>query len=274
MIMIDNGKVSLTFNGKASKPDEALKISEDSKTRCYKGQKNALGLMPGPNECGGTCPWATTGPGGCWNIPEGKKLHTCYVAHCLARRQNVKTALEYNTTLMRGGCNNGVHPTTYLLNSFAAFQKKELKRKDSQLYFRLHWSGDIFGPDYAHSLVEAMGQYPQINFWMYTRSFPYVHLFESVKNLSLYLSLDKQNFLDGLKTYSQFKWPNLKICYLSPVDDWNEQFQKVKDSMGLDDIRVTSCPVDTGKMALEESCIKCRMCLLNAHKIHIWFKTK
>jgi len=243
-----------------------IKLSNDSKTRCYKAQKNALGLMPGPENCGGTCPYSTTGEGGCWSIPEGRKLNTCYVAHCIARRPNVKALLQHNTGLMKT-----TTKTQLLVETFDAFRKKELKRPDPQLNFRLHWSGDIFNIDYAKALVESMSQFPDINFWTYTRSFPYVSLFEKATNLSLYLSLDKQNLNQGLQTYCQFKWPHLKLCYLSPVEDWKEQFKDVKD---LGAIKFTACPVDSGKLELEHSCIKCKMCLYNDKKIHIWFKTK
>ena len=245
-----------------------IKISEDMKTRCYKGQKNALGLMPGPKW---TCPNATTGEGGCWNVREGRKLETCYVTHCLARRPNVTAALTHNTELIYSV--KGKNQVDLLAEAFHAFQTKELKRDDPQLYFRLHWSGDIYDSEYASSLSKAIDQFPQIKFWMYTRSFQYINVFRKLRNLSLYLSLDRQNFTEGLKTYNMYKWPHLKICYLSPEDDWQKQFQKMKDEVS-EDIKPVGCPADIGKIGLEESCAKCRICLRNGRKTHVWFKTK
>lgn len=243
-----------------------LKVSEDGKTMCYKGQFNAIGLMPGPK---GTCPYATTGKGGCWTKEGKRKTQTCYVAHCIALRWNVKSALEYNTDLLRNA--TGEDQVKILSATISKFVKREMKRDKPQLHFRFHWSGDIFDKQYANSLKQVVLQFPQVNFWLFTRSFPYAGIFKDVKNLSIYISLDCQNFLKGIETYK--KNPHVKIAYLSKINDWEEQLKKRAIS-GMDNVRLTSCPVDSKKMKYEMSCIKCKMCLTNKKTFHIWFKTK
>ena len=260
-----------------------LKLSHDRKVRYYNNQKNSLGLLPGPE---GTCPYATQGEGGCWNVPHKRKLYTCYVDKCMTLYPNVRGLLEHNTNLLKNA--NTATQTELLNNTFEVFKTKEYNKtlKDnsqgsekSRLNFRLHWAGDIYDRSYAVALRDAMLNHKDIFFWMYTRSFPWVPILKDVNNLSLFLSLDHQNINQGLETYCQNKWPNLKIAYMAPEDDWQTQLKKLtgftsEELKILRRIKLTPCPVDTGKMELVESCIKCKLCLRNDKKIHIWFKTK
>ena len=56
-----------------------IKPTDDRKTQAYRGQKNTFGLLPGKLDCGGTCPGATDGPGGCQEKPRGRQIAVCYV---------------------------------------------------------------------------------------------------------------------------------------------------------------------------------------------------
>ena len=229
-----------------------LKLSNDSKTRVRKSQKNSLGLTPVK-----TCPGCTAGIGGCCEIKPGKKTRTCYVDKLLRIRPNVKKNLEHNTEVLR----NTELTVDALRSSFAEFLSKEIKVGNTDIWFRLHWSGDLFSADYAKALATAMKSFPEINFWTYTRAFEYAEYLLDVPNLTLFLSLDMVNFSRGYWFYRQLKNSEhkciLSYCYMGTIPSGSE---------------LVSCPVDTGKLAIDGACHKCRLCFHGRNPV--WFKTK
>lgn len=232
-----------------------LKPSADQKTQAYRGQKNTFGLMPGLPEDGGTCPGATGSCGGCQHVPEGRVTPICYVEKLLRIRKNVRKTLEYNTELFRES--TYTEKVVLLLREFLRFYKQEKKKnKADEYWYRIHWSGDIPDEEYAHALREAIEHVPFINFWGYTRSFFSVPILAGLKNLRWYLSLDAVNKVEGLEVYNKFShYGNLQISWMgeTPLD-------------GL-----IPCPVDIGKMELENACQKCKLCLNGKP---IWFNTR
>jgi len=255
-----------------------LQLSNDSKTRFYKGQKNTHGLMPGLT---GTCPCATTGEGGCWYVPKGNKLHVCYVDSCITRLPATRNMLQRNTDLLR---NAGYEQKLAILRTtFKQFQDHEIKYAKkhnlpeySTCFFRLHWAGDIFDNDYAQALSHAILEFPNITFWGYTRSLFAVRHLASLPNLSLYISLDVCNLKEGLKTCyeinKELKTQKVKFSYLDGVDTFAEKFEQIKHEFPDWHPNTVPCPADTGKITHEESCSKCRLCLHPDKAINIWFK--
>lgn len=63
--------------------------------------------------------------------------------------------------------------------------------------FRIHWDGDFFSLDYAQAWAEVLPDYPDIQFWCYTRSFTdpvnVVPILRNCGNLTVYLSVDGDN---------------------------------------------------------------------------------
>jgi hypothetical protein len=91
-------------------------------------------------------------------------------------------------------------------------------------------------------------------------------------NLHLYLSLDPVNVKSGLETFHRYQSNNLQICYLNPIDNLKNEFDKLKqtaygssqladDALGAVAPVLTSCPVDSGTLALEGGCSVCQKCL-------------
>lgn len=70
------------------------------------------------------------------------------------------------------------------------------KRKAPKL-FRIHWDGDFFSRDYATAWRYAILAFPDVQFWVYTRSFTddvfVIDLLNDLDNLTLYLSADPVN---------------------------------------------------------------------------------
>ena len=245
-----------------------LTLSNDLKTRFYKAHKNTFGLLPGPEH---TCPCATEGEGGCWEPAKaGSKLKTCYAQRLCVLRVNVRKSLEHNTIEIKSVTDK----KTTLQNMFSSFETSVVKwairnKKDPKdyLYFRLHWSGDLFDAEYTRALAEAMDISPKITFWGYTRSFDFVPILAGVRNLVLYLSLDRQNIEKGLQCYNNNPWT--RISWLDVSNDICKQgYTKWPES-----VKLTACPADTNKIPKEGSCAHCKICL-GPKKTHVWFKTR
>jgi hypothetical protein len=205
-------------------------------------------------------------------VAPGKKTPTCYVFPLVRAWKGVRNALEYNTRLLKTA--DPKMKYTLLCLEFERFQNAENKRDHPNLFYRLHWSGDVFDMEYADALVKAMQAYPKITFWAYTRSFFAVPTLATVPNLKLYLSLDAINFKSGLNTFYLWKSKpnhgNVQLCYLTNQDDFNQRFFTERAQLRADDPgavwdtdppKLSSCPVDSGKLPLEGGCAKCQKCL-------------
>lgn len=265
--------------------DEMLKPSCDRKTKFWKGQKNTFGLLPGLE---GTCPGATTAPGGCWHIKPGRKLPECYVASVMNIYKGVYAVLEHNTKLLKLADLAG---KVALLNAeFARFRKAELRRKEPRLVYRLHWAGDIFDMEYARALALAINQNPDIEFWNYTRSLFAVPELCNIKNLKLYISTDPVNIQQAMMTFAEYKTNEntLQICYMSKENDFPEHMERTSKLITAENelrtklgytpknsnvpLALKSCPVDTGQLGLENGCSVCKRCFKTLPD-PIWFAT-
>lgn len=269
---------------------DAIKPSGDRKVRYYSSQKNTFGLLPGIE---GTCPCATTASGGCWDIPEGRKLPMCYAASTMAAYPGVKGILEHNTKLLMKSTETEM--AAILHAEFTRFEAAELKRKAKgqpyDMHYRLHWSGDIFNEQYARALATAMTAHKNITFWCYTRSFFAVPILCNVPNLVLYLSLDPVNVQAGLSAFNENKTltNKLQICYMSKTKDFLPHLPRNKQILDEEnklrklmneptrynfaaEASLRSCPVDSGTMALEGACAMCKGCLCDKPKA-VWFET-
>jgi hypothetical protein len=232
-----------------------LKPTADRKTWAYRGQQNTFGLLPGSPETGGTCPGATYGCAGCQSTPNGRKTPLCYVEKIMRGRKAVANSLAFNTELFKQSMYT--EKVLLLMREFNRFWKTEKRRqKTDELWYRLHWSGDIPDPEYAHALREAIEAHPFINFWCYTRSFFSVPILAGLKNLQLYISLDDENKDEGLEVYRKFSdYENVQVCWMS--ETCPDGFRP--------------CPVDVGRKDLENACQECKLCLTGKP---VWFKTR
>jgi hypothetical protein len=257
-----------------------LKLSLDGKTKFRKDQKNTFGLLPGPTCVNGTCPWCTTAKGGCYAIPEGRKLPDCYAARLAAIRPTVRKLLEWNTNLLK---DKSIKEMEQKLQKMITLFKVS-EPDSSEKYFRIHWSGDIFNRDYAKALANTIKANPDVTFWTYTRSFNLIDEFKDIDNLIFYLSLDPANYKEGFEAFIKHDWyldPKRKIAYMSKdIDSFKEAIAWAKtefESNGrfvkwLESTKITNCPVDAGTLELEMGCSKCRQCLKEGNQL-LWFKS-
>lgn len=272
---------------------DALKPTGDRKTKFHKNQQNTFGLLPGNN---GTCPGCTMEKGGCWYLAPGRRTRTCYVDNLMNVYSGVKGVLQHNTGILKSATQ--AEMTEILHAEFTRFEAVEDRMakssgKDQDLFYRLHWSGDVFSHVYAEALVEAMTKHPRITFWGYTRSFDAVPILLKAKNLILHLSLDQVNLVRGLQCYEDNDGPTLdrlQVCYMAETNNFPylrnyllEIFRtrnalrvavglKAKPLEWLATMELHECPVDTGKLKTEFGCMNCKACVTRGKRA-VWFKS-
>lgn len=273
----------------------ALKPTCDRKTKFHATQRNTFGLLPGKE---GTCPGCTTAKGGCWYQIPGRRLRTCYVCNIMNIYKNVAAVLQHNTDLLKRDSNTIEDMQNLLDIEFRRFEASEASHakrtgEPEQLFYRLHWSGDVFSDAYATALVKAMQLHPRITFWGYTRSFESVPILAKAENLLLYLSLDAVNFDNGMLCYVANNGgasTRLNLCYMSEVDDFEARRKQAVENLGkinnirraaglapwdlsqLEGLKITTCPVDVGVLPTEGGCKACGACTSRVKRV-VWFKS-
>lgn len=258
----------------------------DRKTRFYPTQKNTYGLLPGPRY---TCKHATTEEGGCWSYSKTKKYHLCYVDQLLNIYKNVYTTLAHNTyILMHATEKEMIQIIDYEIQRFKQAEYRRFKRKNEGpfLFYRFHWSGDIFSEEYAKAIATVVKNHPDVTFWNYTRNFEYIPILIGIKNLTQYLSLDPVNFNEGMRVYKTYysQNNNLQISYMSKENTFREKLTQFLQEHNIDKNNlpewavaasfISACPVDIGRLPLESGCAICKKCIATdyAKSRPIWFK--
>jgi hypothetical protein len=124
----------------------------------------------------------------------------------------------------------------------------------------LHYSGDFFSEDYTKAWAKVIAEFPNVRFWVYTRSAAYVEHLLGLKNLTVFLSCDAVNFNTMLEIYNKHKdtYANLAMAWLG------------RDAPDPKTYRWVKCPEITGKVKNgdEGACSKCRLCIDN-YKIRV-----
>lgn len=241
----------------------SIRPTSDRKTRSWNNQFNTFGLLPGPDA---TCPGATTGRHGCWSVPPGRRLHTCYVDNLLRCYGGVEPILRHNTEVLKSA--NYAAMVELLDQEFGRFEAAEARHAQRtktapDLRYRLHWSGDIYSKPYARAIRTAVLRHPRCLFWIYTRSFRYVPDLLDAPNLIIILSLDRCNKAKGLACFHRYSYHrNLRLAYMSPVNDLNAAAP----------INLLTCPVDTHKIPLENGCHRCGICTRRSSPASVWFR--
>ena len=148
--------------------------------------------------------------------------------------------------------------------------------------FRWHVSGDVFNRPYAIWIAEVCKAAPDVPFWIYTRSFPYLAPLVGIPNLVVNLSADRDNYDEAIKASIEYNC--LRICYMSTRDgyvpdglhktdvifpDYNLRGRDLDDPttapwwQGLTQIQRRSvCPPDMFGQSEKLRCGPCKKCLV------------
>ena len=230
-----------------------LKLTDNSKTKFIRNHYNTFGLPYGLPENGGTCPGATFGGGGCLDTLDGHRRATCYMAKITQIYKATGQVLKDNLELLKGKTQTEME--VVLSSTVEEFVKKNSKKGDV-FYFRLHYSGDFFSEEYAQAWASVIQRYPNVRFWVYSRSHHLAHIFINCRNLTFFFSVDPINFHEALKVFETVQHlPNFALAWLG-----------TKAAPDNAKFRWVTCPETSGKLQNDKTngaCSKCRLCVDN-----------
>lgn len=144
-----------------------------------------------------------------------------------------------------------------MLDTMIAEFEAECDRKNAEKLFRIHHDGDFFSVRYVNAWHAVMLKHPNVTFWAYTRSFHLVSGLADIPNLTLYLSVDKDNLGSAIETYSANPW--VKLAALGKTFD---DAKALLEAMGAKGAR---CPELNGALPLISTdggaCKTCGLCV-------------
>lgn len=199
--------------------------------------KNAFGLPSGKAY---SCPGATSV---CERI--------CYAGKIEKRYKNVLMPLIRNyENLLYADYLEGIPGMAALISPMVMEFVRESEKHNAPKLFRIHWDGDFFSADYAEAWKRVILAFPDVQFWVYTRSFWVTPILSGIPNLSLYLSVDSDNESDAVQYRDMANFATL-------ADTFGE-------ARGMGD-RPSNCPELTGALPLiseaGSACVTCGLCV-------------
>ena len=75
----------------------------------------------------------------------------------------------------------------------------DCEKRNAEKLFRIHWDGDFFNDTYTNAWKTIITNYPEIQFWVYTRVRSAALILNGIDNLSLYYSTDSENKAIGVE---------------------------------------------------------------------------
>ena len=126
-------------------------------------------------------------------------------------------------------------------------------RRDAVKWFRIHWAGDFFSAPYTAAWRGVIVAFPDVHFWVYTRSAPaaaFLHA-QKLPNLVLYFSAD----VDNIDVARHLESQGVRIAYTGTT------FAEGKAAMP----RATRCPHNNKAIPLStaagSACARCGLCI-------------
>jgi hypothetical protein len=215
--------------------------------------KNAFSLPSGKEF---SCPGAT-------NVCET----VCYAGKLERQYPGVRALVLHNWELLR---NANLTEMVDLLSEMIGEFVSDCDKRDAPKIFRWHADGDIFSAVYAVALAITCKMFPDVQFWIYTRSFALATAYlDDIPNLSVYLSVDSEN--ESLALSYKDLYPFVRLAYLS------DSFEKGKEFMLTNTGKPGAiCPENAKRIPLITekggACLTCGLCVFG--KADIRFSSK
>lgn len=209
---------------------------------------NSFGL---PSGKAFSCPGATTF---CERICYAGKLEKIY--------SGVRDILIHNWDLVKDA---SVREMQILINDMISEFVSETdalisKGKAATYDFRIHWDGDFFSREYAIAWANVIRCYPEVRFWVYTRSFTsdlnVIDILAGIPNLTVYLSADPVNI--DLANEVAAQYPGILIATVA------DTFAQARETIVDNSRKAYNCPENGKRIPLisakGSACIACGIC--------------
>jgi len=201
---------------------------------------NTFGLPAGKNY---SCPGATSV---CESVCYAGKLEKVF--------PTVKKNLLHNWELLRNADNDTM---VRLLDEMIVEFIADCEKRNAEKLFRIHWDGDFFNDTYTNAWKTIITNYPEIQFWVYTRVRTAALILNGIDNLSLYYSTDSENKAIGveLKNTHSIRLAYLAKNFVIGQADMKELFNKPG----------AKCPENLKAIPLisqkGSACVSCGLCV-------------
>ena len=184
----------------------------------------------------------------------------CYAGKLEKLFKGVRANLLHNWELLKDADQLTMETLlTEMINDF----KADCVKKDAPMLFRIHWDGDFFNDTYTMAWKEVILNYPDIQFWVYTRVKSAAVILKDIDNLSLYYSTDSENKSIGvtLKKDHGIRLAYLAKNFLVGQADMKEMIGKVG----------AKCPENKKAIPListnGSACVSCSLCVYSKSDI-------
>lgn len=220
---------------------------------------NSIGLPSGPPSLGGSCTGVTPFCEGCY----ADSIQTCF--------PSVGRLVNHNLDVLKGhgskvsAIADSLRPLVAAFLVEVAKAEKKSGRTVERVY-RIHWDGDFYSRPYAAGWAQVIREFPQVQFWLYTRSFNVVDLFAGIDNVAVYLSVDADNIAAAKKCKKANPFAHLAFC----AETW--EGTETLAARFPDERRGPRCPELTGKMPMVNgegvgACVTCAMCVYGKNNV-------
>jgi Gene product 88 len=135
-------------------------------------------------------------------------------------------------------------------------------KRDAEMAFRIHHDGDFLNREYASAWANVIRRNPDIQFWVYTRSFipgaNVIDIIADIPNLAVYLSVDSANrqYVGAILD----EYPTVRIALLADT--------MADGAIAISEFRTkpgARCPENVKRIPLITSeggaCFSCQLCV-------------
>ncbi len=191
----------------------------------------------------------------------------CYAEKIEKHRPNVRNLLERNWEFVSAHLDDYFALAEELDNIVgeASWGFRRHRVPKEHWVFRHFWDGDIPSESFALAMRDVAYKYPDIKFWVYTRSFGVVTALSGPTNLQVYLSVDNFNVSKAIECEKANPWVKLAFC----ADTW-AQTLLLADKFPHRR-RGPRCPELTGKVPLVNdgigACVDCGLCIKGVNNV-------
>jgi hypothetical protein len=178
----------------------------------------------------------------------------CYAGKLEKIYKGVKAILVRNFEMLQGKTTGEM---CFLLSMMIQEFVADCEKRGAEKKFRIHWDGDFFSADYTKAWANTIRMYPDVQFWVYTRSFEFVPLLSDLPNLTTYLSVDSDNIAKAIVCRKAN--PFVRWAWLA------DTFAEGREQMPVTESKVYPCPENAKRIPLisekGSACVRCGICV-------------
>ena len=184
----------------------------------------------------------------------------CYAGKLEKVFKGVRNTLLHNWELLR----EADYLTMYnLIHEMITEFVKDCDKRNADKLFRIHWDGDFFSEEYAEAWRDVICDFPDVQFWAYTRSSFAVPILKDIPNLGFYFSTDEANKDLAMELKAEH---GVKLAYLAKT------FQIGKDDFkAIQEKAAVPCPENNKKLPMisvnGSACVTCSQCVFARNDI-------